>query len=230
MEPARAQRGRPRDRLSPTRGLVYLCSRLFDHPSLGTPGARGGVFFHAPQASAQPLSPEGRREAPRCPDTEAPRGRGHSYRARHRQRGQRAGASAAGGGAYARAPRQRTTESGAEAGQEKRLSTITSPSEPVGRDPLYPPGPCHDVADDNRGQGLSPALASGAHLSIVAELSALRVYQPQDSRHDLVFSLWPYAAHGAQVCLVPVHTASLMGKEKTGTACAQSRPACPGLG
>src|SRR6516164_2521813 len=62
--------------LSPKRGIVYLCSRLFYSPSLGTPGSRGCVFFNAPQSSDQTLCPQCRREAPRGVDPDAPSRRG----------------------------------------------------------------------------------------------------------------------------------------------------------
>jgi hypothetical protein len=175
MAHARAKIWRPRDRRRPKRGMVSLGSRLFSQPSLGTPGARGGVCFHAAPSSAHTLCPECRRDAPRGAAPEAPRGRGPSHRERPLPRGNRAGASASCCGASARAQRQRTAERGDEAGQEKRLEAIPSPSAPVGLAPLSPPCPCHDVADANRGQGLSHALAQRAPIAIWEARAALRI-------------------------------------------------------
>src|SRR5262249_1178070 len=76
----------------------------------------------------------------------------------------------------------------------------------------------------------SYSLANRTHISIVEKLSAFSVHQHQESRHDLMLSLWPYAPHCAQLCLVPAHPSAPLVKEKAGTECAQTRPAFPSLG
>src|SRR5438309_127047 len=76
----------------------------------------------------------------------------------------------------------------------------------------------------------SRILAKNIKLILYRHLSAFSVHQHQESRHDLMLSLWPYAPHCAQLCIVPAHTLSPMVKEKAGTERAQTRSAFPGLG
>jgi len=44
-----------------------------------------------------------------------------------------------------------------------------------------------------------------------------------------MLSLWPHAAHFAQLCTLPTDAGDLVAEEKAGTERAETRPAFPGL-